>query len=181
MDWVTITKQHVEADALPPVCMACGGPADCRISRTFSFSPEWVQYLYLVFILPGAIAEYLLKKEMRVACPLCNEHKNHWSKLVWIASIGWLFVPALAGLGYLVGSMIDSSLQGPSIIGLALGGGLSLIAWLGVVIYLANTRIHATKITDDDITFQRVADGFVRAMRGQQEGTAKKHYEDLVE
>ena len=94
MDWVTITKQQVEADALPPVCMACGGPADCRISRTFSFSPEWVQYLYLVFFLPGAIAEHLLKKEMRVACPLCDQHR--------IIGASWSGLPVSAGSSFLL-------------------------------------------------------------------------------
>jgi hypothetical protein len=62
MDWVTISKQQVESDALPQVCMACGGPASCRINRTFSFTPEWAEYLYFLFLVPGVIAEYLLKK-----------------------------------------------------------------------------------------------------------------------
>ena len=66
-----------------------------------------------------------------------------------------------------------------SVIGPAIGGCLSLIAWLGVVIYLASTRIHATKITDNDITFERVAEGFVTAMKMQEESTAKKNYEVL--
>jgi hypothetical protein len=180
MDWVTISKQQVEADALPPVCMACGGPASCRISRTFSFEPEWVQYLYFVFLVPGVIAEYLLKKEMRVACPLCDQHKDHWSKLVWAATTGWLGVPLFAGLGYWVGPMIFSS-EGAALIGLAVGSCVSLIAYVGVVMYVANTRIHATKITDHDITFQRVADGFVRAIKDHQGGMAKERFETAYE
>ncbi len=179
MDWITINRRLVEADALPPVCMACGGPASCRINRTFSFTPEWVQYLYFVFFLPGVIAEHLLKKEMRVACPLCDHHRNHWSKVVWTASIGWLCAPSIAGLSYMVESVNILPLYHASVIGPALGGCLSLIAWLGVVIYLASTRIHATKITDNDITFERVAEGFVTAMKMQEESTAKKNYEIL--
>jgi hypothetical protein len=76
--------------------------------------------------------------------------------------------------------MIFSS-GGAALIGLAVGSCLSLIAYLGVVIYLASTRIHATKVTDNDITLQRVADGFVRAIKDQQAGVVKERFETAYE
>lgn len=66
MDWITFSKQQVEDDALPPVCMACGAPASRRISKTFHWMPDWVGFLFLAGILPGVIADYFLGKEMRV-------------------------------------------------------------------------------------------------------------------
>jgi|SRR5581483_4206696 len=167
MDWITLTRQQVESDALPSVCMACGGPATRRINQTFSWTPEWVQGLYLAAILPGVIAEYYLKKEMRVACPFCRAHENHWRKLVWVASTGWLLAFLLGGLGYLFGTMIGATPSVTLYTALA-AGALGLITWLAVVIRLATTRIKATKITNDEITFQGVAEDFVRAIKAQQ-------------
>lgn len=171
MDWITLTKQQVEEDTLPPVCMVCGGPATCRVNKTFEYTPEWVAYLYFAGILPGVIAQYFLEKEMRVACPFCRGHQNHWRKLIWIASIGWLLALLLAGLGYGAGSLIGSTSDRALYIGAGVGSSLGLITWLVVVSYLASTRIKATKITNDEITLQRLADGFVRAVKDQQRPT----------
>jgi zinc transporter ZupT len=106
---------------------------------------------------------------MRVACPFCPNHRNHWRKLVWVASIGWVLPFLLAGLGYLIATLIDPASGLALTIGLGVGASLGLVTWLVVVIYLASTRITATKITDEEITFQRVADGFVRVIRDRQE------------
>jgi hypothetical protein len=168
MDWVTLTRQQVENDALPRVCMACGKPATCSLNETFSYSPDWVGWLYYAGYFPGVIAEHFFRKEMRVSCRYCHEHRNQWQILYWIAGIGWLLAGLLAaGIGYLVAIGIGST---STDIGLGIGAGVGLLAWLIVVIYLYNTRVSftATRITAADITFEGVADAFVKAVKDQQ-------------
>ena len=173
MDWVTLTKEQVERDALPPVCMKCGEPATCRVNTSFSHTPEWVGWLYFAFILPGMIGEQFFGKEMRVSCPFCQKHRNHWSVLNWTAGVGWLVGGLLfAGAGFGIGSIFTASLKDAPYIGIAVGAGIGILSWIGVLIYLATTRIDATKVTKDSITLNRVADGFSRAVREQQ-GIAK--------
>jgi len=106
MDWVTLTRQQVDNDALPRVCMACGKPATCSVNETFEYSPEWVEWLYFAGYFPGLIADNFFGKEMRVSCPFCHEHQNE---------IGFT----------------------------------------------------AKRITADDITFEGVADAFVKAVKDQ--------------
>jgi hypothetical protein len=108
---------------------------------------------------------------MRVSCPFCARHRGHWSVLNWTAGVGWLVGGLVfAGLGFLIGSLFTASLSSAPYIGLAVGAGIGILAWIGVLITLAVTRIDATKVTKDAITLKRVADGFARAV-GEQEAT----------
>jgi hypothetical protein len=165
MDWVTLTRRQVESDALPRVCMACGAPAACVVNKTFSHTPEWVGWLYLAGIIPGIIAEHFFTRQLRVGCPFCRRHRNHWLALYWTAGAGWLAVAALAGLGFLAGAALAPGTLSAGWVGLGVGAGLGLLTWLVPVIYLASTRIGATKVTEDDITLQGVCDAFVKAAR----------------
>src|SRR5262249_57209826 len=96
--------RQVESAALPRVCMACGATAACAVNKTFSHTPEWVGWLYLAGIVPGLVAHHFFSKEMRVGCPFCRRHRNHWLALYWSAGAGWLAAAALAGLGFLAGT-----------------------------------------------------------------------------
>ena len=169
MDWVTLTRQQVDGDALPSVCMVCGSAASVRLSKTFTYHPDWVSYLYLAGVVPGLIAESLCSTEMRVSCPLCAEHQNHWLKLTLTASMGWLVSLPLSGIGFLAGrALADGSTVAP-FVGFGLGATMGLISWLGLVIHLATTRVKVTEIAADTITLQRVADAFARATSQQDE------------
>jgi len=166
MDWVTLTKEQVERDELPPVCMKCGAPASCRVNTTFSHTPEWVGWLYFPFLIPGIIAEQFFSRQMRVSCPFCHKHRNHWAMLNWTGGIGWLVGGLLfAGAGLGIGSIFTEFLKDAPYIGIAVGAALGIVAWIGVLIYLATTRIDSKNITSESITLHRVADGFTRAVR----------------
>lgn len=168
MDWITLSKRQVENDALPDVCMVCGQPATCRINKSFSHTPEWVEFLYLAGIFPGLIAAHFLTEEMRVSCPFCSRHRNHWRNLYWLGGVGWLVggLP-LAGIGYLIGIAIGSGGNAPYI-GLGVGAAVGLIVWLAALIYVKHTRIDAKKVTSSEITLQGVHDCFVKAVKDQQ-------------
>jgi hypothetical protein len=173
MDWVTVTRQQIEHDALPPVCMECGQPATCRVSETFSHTPEWVGWLYWAGFIPGLIAHHFLTQEMRVACPFCERHRNHWRRMYWLAGLGWLVGPLLgAGLGFGIGAAFWFLGEAGPFIALGVGAGLGLIVWLVLLIRIATSRIDASKITVDEITFQGVHDTFAKAAMDQGFGSS---------
>lgn len=166
MDWVTLTRHQIENDALPSVCMVCGQQATCRVNQSFSHTPEWVQWLYLAGIFPGLLVSHFLTKQMRVSCPFCDRHRHHWTSLYWLAGLGWLLAGLLfAGLGFLIGMALAPSTAQPRLLGTVLGAGLGIICWIVVLIYVASTRIDATKVTSDEITLQGVHDTFAKAVR----------------
>jgi hypothetical protein len=168
MDWVTLTRQQTENGALPQVCMACGNRATCWVNKSFSYTPDWIVWLYLAGIVPGIVAEHFFTKQMRVACPCCHAHRRHWLVLYWTAGVGWLLAGLLfAGAGYLLATALAAGSSIGAYIGLGVGAGLGIVLWIGVLIYLCNTRITATKVTEQEITLQRVADTFARAVRDQ--------------
>ena len=150
MDWITFTKQQVENDALPSVCMVCGEEATRRVNKTFSYTPEWVGFLYLLGFLPGLVAAQFTTQEMRVSCPLCTDHQNHWRKLTLVASMGWFVSLPLASIGFLIGMAIRSDSITVQLIGLGIGAAVGLIPWLGVVIYLVTTRVKVLSLQVKD-------------------------------
>ena len=169
MDWGTLTRQQVEHDALPRVCMVCGGPATCTVSRDFDHTPDWVGWLFLAGFFPGVIAAHFYTKKMRVPCAFCANHRGHWRTVGWVGGLGWLLGPVLfGGLGYLIVALITSWTSVAAWIVLGVAAGVGLVTWLSILIYLCNTRVHATKVTDDDITLQGVCDAFAKAARDQQ-------------
>jgi serine/threonine protein kinase len=175
-DWVTLTRQQVESDALPPVCMACGAPATDYVNRTFSCTPEWVSpHSFATFL--GAIVASLGTKEMRVACPVCPRHRNLWRKNLWVIGSGLLILPLLAGLYFLVAMTKDTRhpTSFVNVLGFVISVGLEGIGGLGLVAYLLCTPIRAIKITDQEITLQGVAAGFVRAAIAEEVTATKPH------
>ncbi len=171
MDWVTLTRHQVERDALPRVCMVCGSSATCCVNESFEHTPDWVGWLYLAGILPGVVAGYFYTKRMRVPCPFCAKHRNHWSLVNWVGGVGWLVGPVLlGGAGYLLTAVATSWTSTAAFIVLGVAAGVGAATWLSILIYLCNTRISATKVTDDDITLQGVGDAFAKAARDLQGG-----------
>ena len=163
MDWVKFTRDQVDNDALPRFCIVCGEPTTECVNKTFSHTPQWIEYLYFAGIFPGMIAEQFFGKEMRVSCPVCPKHRTHWSKLVWVASVGWLLGVPFALVGLALGAAIFP-VADPRTVGLVVAGAVTgLVIWIAFVTRLAVTRVKVSKITGDEITFERVSDAFARA------------------
>ena len=164
MDWVTLSRRQVEEDTLPRVCIVCGDAATDRIHKTFTYTPNWVGFLYLCGIFPGAIAEKRFGKEMRVACPVCAKHTRHWKNVYIAAAAGWLPGALLAAVGFLAGMLLDPGNDSDGqIIGLVAGIGVGVLIWAGVFFYFESKLIIVKKITNEDITFEKVSHAFARA------------------
>ena len=170
-DWVTLTKEQIEADDLPDVCIVCGRPTTERLNRNFSHQSEWAGILTLVgmlfFVIPGVIISSLTERRQRIACPICPRHRNHWSRFVWWASTGWLIPIACGGTGALVGSMVAPG-HGGVIPGAAMGALVTgLFAYLVPLIRMASRCVDAEEITDTEIRLRRVSAAFAREAGGR--------------
>ena len=108
-------------------------------------------------------AAVMLNQEVRMSCPVCSDHRTHWSRLVWFASLGWLLIAAGAGVG--LGIAFAADLDTRWIIVLGVGGGLIGVALYVIpLVYTATTRVAVDSITEDSIRFKRVSSAFARAV-----------------
>lgn len=175
MDWVTLSRADVESDGLPRLCAYCGRPSRGFTNKTFEWHPEWIQWMYFLGILPGAILHAMHAKKMRVSLPVCDGHANLGMKIGLVGGLGWLLLPALCGGvgvggGALAGWLLELHRHdfemAMLIPGVALGV-IGLIVWLVWIVRLASRQIDAKEITDDGIRLEGVAHEFVMAVKAQ--------------
>lgn len=151
-----------EVESLPPVCMRCGAPCDDVVKKKFSWYPSWVWVLILANLIVVIIVASILTRRMTVLAPLCREHRNHWT-LRSNMIVGGFFTIILAGaMGLLFGPNEFAGF-------LCLGMFGVLLLWVIVAIGSFETSIHPSEITDDGITLERVAPGFIDALEQQRE------------
>lgn len=98
--YVTLTRQQIDENRLPDVCMVCGKQTKRRLSKEFDHTPEWagliLVVLFIVFFPAGIVMAVMVNKKVRMNCPVCVKHTRHWSNLVWFASTGWMI--SIAGI-----------------------------------------------------------------------------------
>lgn len=170
MDWVTVSRRQVEEDTLPHICIVCGDAATDRIHKTFTYAPNWVSLLYFIAFFPGVIAEKRFGKEMRVACPVCAKHTRHWKNVYIAAAVGWLPGALLAFVGFFGGMWLDPGNDFEARVNGLVGGiSVGLLIWGGLFLYFESLLITVKKITDEDITFEKVSDAFARAVGDSQD------------
>jgi hypothetical protein len=181
MDWITLTHAEVQNDALAPACVHCGAPAAARHNQDFEWQPDWVNWLYLLGIVPGIVASALCKKTLRVSLPICEKHGPLSGKQTLVMVVGCLLAPAIcAGLA-LGALLVINRLQGePPVNYIAETGITAAAAIIGLVGFAAwQLRGHPVfryltvrAIDDNGITLVGLADPFVQAMREQRQAHA---------
>lgn len=97
MDWITLTHEEVNNDALPELCVHCGRPAAHRRNETFAWAPTWVGLLYYLGYVPGAVASSYFGRDMRVSLPVCQEHHEGTKHWFWLY-FGWFLFPGFLAL-----------------------------------------------------------------------------------
>jgi predicted Ser/Thr protein kinase len=176
-DWVVLSREQVDADDLPDVCIVCGRPTLDRVNREFSFQPEWAQLLtflgMFLFVIPGLVAAELTSRHLRVACPVCPQHRNHWSRFTWWASLGWLIPVLLTGVGVLAGWIVGPNGPESRAVGGFIGAGLGLTAYIVPLVWMATHLVDAEEITDRSIRLRRVSAEFAR-LAGRRESTRSR-------
>ncbi len=161
---VTLTEYECRKGLLPAVCLQCGEPAAVTVKRKFSWYPQWIIVLVLVNVIVAAIVAAIMTKKMLVEAPMCDQHRNHWSKrTMWIlVTLGIAGLIGAAGIAFLADQ--NGQADGDVIGGVCFGGVLALLAWLVVVIVCQSSMIRAKEITEEAITLTKVHPHFADAL-----------------
>jgi len=170
-----IVNSKVVADGLlPDLCVVCGRHTTDRVRKVIHYqsttAQAWMVLGLFIGVIPGVVIAILSQKKIPVACPVCPEHRNHWSRLTLFASIGWLIPFLLEGIGFLLGFLATYPQLQPSdlaIAGLLTGVSVGLAIYLIPVIWMASTNVKCEQTDDSKIIFSRVSSVFARAARGQ--------------
>lgn len=130
---------------LPPYCYKCGKPARAEpFSRTYYWHPSALYILVLFGLLIYVIAAAIVRKQIVLTLPICEEHFQSRRKLGWTSLA--LFVLAIVIPVLLIGLTSSSSLAGSfgCVVGFALG-----IASLVTYVKFDRT-LRPECITDED-------------------------------
>ena len=169
-DWVTLTREQIERDQLPDLCIVCGAETHDRLSKEFGFQAQWAQILTVIGMIfgffPGLIVAAFTEQRQRIACPVCPAHKNHWSKFVWFASLGWLLCVPFGLAGLLVARLSFHNVFGPSwyavpciIVGILVG----LIVYGVMLARMAGRRPSIETMSATEVRLRPVSAAFARA------------------
>jgi serine/threonine protein kinase len=171
-DVALATVEDAREERLPDLCVVCGKQTSDRVRKKLQYQSNKAQALMMLgFIcggIPGVIIAVMTQKETPISCPVCHEHRNHWNRLDFIASIGWLIPILTGGIGFLLGFLATNNSLQPSylaIAGLVVGIVFGLLVYVASIIYLACTQVKCEQTSDDQITFSRVASPFAKSMR----------------
>ncbi len=175
MDWITLTREEIEADALPPVCMECGTDGPVRVNRTFRHtSPLFVPLVdlgaLLVGLLPAALfglsSHRIFTRHVRISCPFCERHAEHWDR-PWASA---LKVGAAAGLivGLIAWAMAFYGGAGAGereLLAVGAAAVAGLLTGTLTALISGSQVIEATELTARGVTLQHVSPRFVEAMQ----------------
>jgi hypothetical protein len=108
--------------------------------------------------------------EIDITCPVCTQHRNHWSRLTHFASIGWVIPLLTAGLGLLTGylpSTWDSFYidRAPAVIGLSIGLLAGLALYVIPIVVLNLRQVKCSLQDDNRVVIHRLSSGFAGAVR----------------
>ena len=168
---VTLSLDDCEPNALPPVCVKCGAPAEAELKVDLVWFPKWIIFTLVCGChLAYGILYYTLRKKRTFYAPLCGQHLGVWN---WGYPIGELTAGAVVLLATPV--LILSNNVGPEsryqfLVFLFALMTCTALFFGGIATVFALTRgITPKLVTDDDLVLQRVAPEFAEAVVAQQD------------
>ena len=191
---ILLYRDEIAEGRLPPVCMRCGAPAVLAKDHTFTCHPRWVDFFLLgilaawicgiaafVFILVWVIVALATTVRLRVAVPLCQKHKNHWTwRLGYVyAGTGCFAIVGLTALAYVIIQGQKDNVEVKDLIGFlcVLPAAIGL-AWQMSALVVQYGTIKAIEIKDSRITLSRVSPGFRAAMEAADAQEDEVHHRE---
>jgi hypothetical protein len=168
---IRLREWETDAEHLPMVCMVCGEPATTHVRRKFTWAPEWLSILAFLVCVVGQILSviivvlyFALRKQMLVAAPTCDRHKNYWRRrAIWaFVPLTLLFIVSVAEAVYI--ASLDQNDRPMMYLPCAIGG-FGFFFWLIVAAVIQKETVQATLITERDITLRKVHDNFDLALK----------------
>jgi hypothetical protein len=102
------------------------------------------------------LAAIITRKTMKVDCPMCDLHRNHWSKRTLIILVGLAVVISSM---FVAGGTTERGLQEYMFI----GAFVLFLGWLCATVVLSLSTIRPQQITETDITLCNVSRPFADA------------------
>jgi hypothetical protein len=137
---------------LPPYCVKCGQPATGTVTKNFGWHSPWLYLLIFAGLLLYAIVATIVMKRMKLAVPLCDEHrKSRKTKL----TVGWGLLIGCIPAGFILGSM-GTDLEG---FGFLLGFAMFIASM--VFLAMGSRLMFAKEITEAQATFTNVSPVFL--------------------
>jgi len=191
---ILLYRDEIADGRLPPVCMCCGAPAVLAKDHTFTCHPRWVDFFLLgllaawicgiaafLFILVWVIVALATTVRLRVAVPLCHEHRNHWTwRLGYVyAGTGFFAIVGLTALAYVIIQGQKDNVEVKDLIGFlcVLPAAIGL-AWLVSALVVQYGTIKAIEIKDSRITLSRVSPAFRAAMEAVDAQEDEEHHRE---
>ena len=164
--YVEIPQHLIETQQLPNICMVCGRPTTRRQSHEFSYTSDLsggIIVVLMIFFFPaGILAAIMLTKKVRVSCPVCVAHKNHWSCLAWFAGLGWMLIPIGVFAGLYLGGFLYKGQRDPWILLPCILAGVA--AYVVPLVWLGVTRVSASEISEHALVLKRVSAAFANSV-----------------
>lgn len=179
-DSVVITREQLEQGILPDICMICGEATTNRVTYSIDYQPKWAEAAslggYMLGGIPGVIMHMMTSHELHVSCPICNQHQGHWRNRNVYASIAWVLIPLLAGMGFLTGFLYPEDRMKMVAAALTISMGVvGILSYVIPVIWMSWNVVKVEQISDgtksgSQISLRRVCTMFASEVRRRQAG-----------
>jgi hypothetical protein len=175
---VRLSYEETRANALPPVCACCGGPAAAYRARHFSWAPGTAG-LFLLVGHVGHLLHFAFTRRATVWLPLCQRHLERARREISL-SPATVIMLAVLGLALFFGITAAGPLLQPGgvgdrvafclLVGILAGAGVIAVA-AAVVGIRGHLRpsggpvLRVTEITDPgEVCLSGVAEEFAEAL-----------------
>ena len=175
-DSVVITREQLDQGVLPDICMICGQPTTNRQTHSIPYQPKWAEAAslggYTLGGIPGVIIHMMTSHKVHIPCPICEQHTGDRHARNVYASIGWVLIPVLGGLGTFMGYLRWGGSD--FVAGLAIPMGfVGLFAYILPIIYMSWNVVHCEQNSDGkskegQICIRRVCSAFASEVRRRQ-------------
>ncbi len=107
-DSVVITREQLDQGILPDICMLSGQPTSNRETYSIDYQPKWAEAASLGGYTLGGIPRRDhphadISPQGNIPCPISEQHIHERHTRNIYASVGWVLIPVLGGLGAFMG------------------------------------------------------------------------------
>jgi hypothetical protein len=175
---VSLYANDITEDGVPPVCMACGQPAEVTAVKAFRWNPGWVYFLILVGLLPFLIVALVASRQRSVPTPFCNRHAGYWRSRARLV-LGGLLGVALMGVAIVATAPTEAPTP-PWLKALWAGAGIATFVWLFSAAIVQASSIRAGEITANRIVLLGVNAEYAAAVRQRQADREARNLDPAV-
>ncbi len=180
-DSVVITREQLDQGILPDICMLSGQPTTNRETYSIEYQPKWAEAAslggYTLGGIPGVIIHMLTSHKVHIPCPISEQHIHERHTRNIYASVGWVLIPVLGGLGAFMGYLRWGNDETVAALAVPMGF-VGLFAYIIPIIYMSWNVVRCEQNSDGkskegQICIRRVCSAFASEVRRRQSNWSK--------